>query len=66
MLLVHYTTRSQLERAVGEPLKFFDTGKDDIPYSPSGEFRVYNGLGRLSFTAKVTMREGLIEKVEVE
>jgi hypothetical protein len=65
MLLVHYTSRGQLERAVGEKLKFWDNpSRGDDDYSPNGKLEVSNGPGRLNFQATVYMRDGLIDRVE--
>lgn len=66
MLLVHYQTVGQLQQALGHTLKFWDDPKrEDDNYSPDGEFIVCNLPGRYFFKARVVMRGGLIQSVEV-
>jgi hypothetical protein len=65
MMLVLYNTRAELERAVGGELKFYDDpSRTDDDWRPDGVLEVHSLPGRFQFTAKVTMKGGLVESVD--
>jgi hypothetical protein len=65
MMLVLYNTRAELERAVGGELKYYDDPRTpDDDWTPDGEIQVHSLPGRFAFTAKVTMKGGLVESVD--
>ncbi len=67
-LVAVYPSKKELKTKLGEPLEHIETSMFGQEYKPNGSFVVANrphitGLGR-EFFAKVTMRDGLIAKVE--
>jgi hypothetical protein len=67
MMIVHYDSKKDLKAHIGEPLKYTETSVFGPEYVPNGSFCVarrphLQGGGR-EFFAKVTMKNGLIEKV---
>ncbi len=67
-LVAVYPSKKELKTKLGEPLEHIETSMFGQEYKPNGSFVVANrphitGLGR-EFFAKVTMKDGLIAKVE--
>jgi hypothetical protein len=68
LLVTGYKTKKELKASIGQPLKYRKTSIFGEEYTPNGSFVVARrphmlGGGR-EFFARVTMREGKIEKVE--
>lgn len=68
MLLAIYPTKKTLKAEIGKPLKYRETSLFGKQYRRDGSLWVANrpqltGLGREWF-AKITMSNGLIQKVE--
>jgi len=69
MLIVHYTSKKQLKECIGKPLHYSETSSFGPEYSPDGLFNGGNrptitGIKGREFFASITMRGGLISKVE--
>jgi hypothetical protein len=68
MMLVHYPTKSALRAAVGQPLRYTETSLFGPEYRDNGSFtaarRPHMQGGGREFFARVTMKDGLIAKVE--
>lgn len=69
MMIVNYTSKKELKENVGKPLNYTETSAFGPEYKPDGTFcgsnRPYNtGNGTREFFAKITMKDGLIAKVE--
>lgn len=69
MMLVHYPTKKDLKAAVGRPLRYTETSMFGEEYKANGRFTVAHRPavqhdGGQEFFATVTMRDGLIAKVE--
>ena len=67
-LVAVYPSKKELKTKVGQPLKYIETSMFGDEYMPDGKLVVANrphitGLGR-EFFAQVTMKDGLIAKVE--
>lgn len=67
-LIVRYPSKKELKSHVGSPLKYTETSMFGPEYRRDGVLTVANrphitGMGR-EFFAQVTMKDGLIEKVE--
>ena len=66
-MLVYYNSKKELKESVGHPLNYEETSLFGPEYVPNGTLFVANrphitGMGR-EFFAKVTMVDGLIDKV---
>jgi hypothetical protein len=68
-MLVHYQTKKELKANIGKPLRYGETSMFGRQYSDNGVLTVAHrphmdgGKGR-EFFARVTMKDGLIAKVE--
>ena len=67
MMLVHYKSKKELKKSIGEPLKYTETSLFGDEYRENGSFVVarrphLQGGGR-EFFAEVTMQDGLIKSV---
>ena len=67
-LIVAYPSKKELKANIGQPLRYIETSAFGPEYLPNGFLTVANRphitrLGR-EFFANVTMRDGLIEKVQ--
>jgi hypothetical protein len=67
-MLVHYPTKKVLKENVGKPLRYAETSMFGEEYRADGVVTVAHrphmtGKGR-EFFARVTMKDGLIAKVE--
>jgi hypothetical protein len=67
-MLVHYPTKKVLKENVGKPLRYTETSMFGEEYRADGVLTVAHrahmtGKGR-EFFARVTMKDGLIAKVE--
>lgn len=70
LLVTAYASKKELKAAVGQPLRYIETSMFGEEYKADGEFSVahrpalgHNRSGR-EFFARVTMKNGLISKVE--
>ena len=68
MLVFAYKSKKEMKEQVGKPLKYMETSMFGAEYLRDGVLVGANrphmtGIGR-EFFAKVTMRDGLIAKVE--
>jgi hypothetical protein len=66
---VGYTSKKELKAAIGQPLKYEETSFHGLEYKADGEFSVahrpsLNKSAGREFFARVTMKAGLIAKVE--
>ena len=69
MLFTGYKSKKELKAAVGERLKYQETSMFGNEYVSTGSFvgahrPLVTGLPGREFFAKVTMKDGLIAKVE--
>lgn len=70
ILVTGYDSKKELKAAKGEPLKYRETSVFGAEYTPNGSFSVAHrpsqGIRRTGreFFARVTMKDGLIAKVE--
>lgn len=70
MMLVPYESRKAMKLCIGQALRFTETSMFGAEYKTNGSFcvahrpAVSRGDGGREFFAQVTMREGLIEKIE--
>jgi hypothetical protein len=72
LLVTAYPSKKALKESVGKPLSYFETSAFGPEYRDNGEFSVAHrpyhpqcrGVGGREFFARVTMRGGLIAKVE--
>ncbi|QXN71411.1 hypothetical protein RCHARTNEY_42 [Rhodobacter phage RcHartney] len=69
LLVVGYTSKKELKAAVGKPLQYEETSMFGAEYKADGSFSVahlpaLNGSAGREFFARVTMKNGLIAKVE--
>jgi hypothetical protein len=67
MMILNYPTKKDLKAAIGKPLLYTETSMFGPEYTANGTFSGCNrphltGYKR-EFFARVTMRDGLIEKV---
>jgi hypothetical protein len=67
-LLANYPTKKELKANIGKPLRYTETSMFGEEYRDNGVLTVAHrphmtGKGR-EFFARVTMKDGLIEKVE--
>jgi hypothetical protein len=67
-MIAAYATKRELKESVGQRLKYIETSAFGPEYKADGVLTVANrphvtGMGR-EFFARVTMRNGLIAKVE--
>lgn len=67
-MIVHYPSKKEMKEHVGKPLRYTETSMFGAEYKPNGKLTVANRphitrMGR-EFFAQVTMRDGLIAKVE--
>lgn len=67
-MIVHYPSKKALKEEVGKSLRYTETSMFGAEYKANGKLTVANrphitGLGR-EFFAQVTMRDGLIARVE--
>lgn len=69
LLIIGYASKKELKATVGHPLRYRETSLFGTEYKPEGEFSVAhrpvitNGKGR-EFFARVTMKDGLIARVD--
>ena len=70
MMILHgYKSKKELKGCIGEPLNYEETSLFGPEYTPNGTFvaahrpAITGGKGKEFFT-KITMKDGLIEKVE--
>lgn len=68
MIVFNYPSKKVLKASVGQPLDYIETSLFGEEYRPNGKLTGANrphitGQGR-EFFAQVTMRDGLIAKVE--
>ena len=68
MLIANYPTKKACKESVGQTLRFIETSLFGPEYRPTGVLTVAHrphitGRGREWF-ARITMKDGLIEKVE--
>lgn len=68
MIVFNYPSKKVLKASVGQPLDYIETSLFGDEYRPNGKLTGANrphitGQGR-EFFAQVTMRDGLIAKVE--
>lgn len=66
-LIAVYPSKKKLKENIGKPLRYSETSMFGPEYKSNGVLTVANrphitGIGR-EFFARVTMREGIIEKV---
>lgn len=70
LLLTGYASKKELKAAVGQPLKYEETSMFGAEYKDNGSFSAAHrpALGRnrngREFFATVTMKDGIISKVE--
>jgi proline racemase len=70
LLVTGYKSKKELKEATGKPLKYRETSMFGEEYKATGSFVVAHRpainpqIGGREFFAKVTMRDGLIAKVE--
>ena len=74
MLIVLYPSKAQMHREeIGKPLKYVETSMFGAEYKRDGTFTAsnrpqlpqgYKGKGAREFFAVITMKDGLIAKVE--
>jgi len=69
MLVTGYKSKKELKAAIGKPLRYEETSFFGPEYKADGEFSVayrpaIYGLPGREFFARVTMKGGLIAKVE--
>jgi len=69
MLILHYTSKKSLRECIGKPLHYRETSMFGAEYKPNGNFCGSNrpqitGIKGREFFASVTMRDGLIAKVD--
>ena len=67
-MLAGYPTKKELKASIGKPLRYRETSIFGNEYQPNGSFTVCNRphitkIGKEWF-ARVTMKDGLISKVE--
>lgn len=68
MIVFNYPSKKVLKTQIGQPLKYIETSMFGDEYIPNGRITGANrphitGQGR-EFFATVTMKDGLIDKVE--
>jgi len=69
MMLLNYNSKKELKEAIGRPLKYEETSFFGPEFKENGSFcgahrpAIQGGKGR-EFFAKITMKNGLISKVE--
>lgn len=68
MMIVHYPSKKDMKLHIGKPLRYTETSMFGAEYKANGKLTVANrphitGLGR-EFFAQVTMKDGIIAKVE--
>lgn len=63
MLVLHYLTKKQLKAAVGQRLRYTETSMFGPEYQENGNITGCNHPKR-SWFANITMKEGIIAKVE--
>lgn len=62
---VGYETKKQLKASVGKPLNYVETSLFGMEYDPNGKFTLVGPEPlRRKWYATVTMKDGLIAKVE--
>jgi hypothetical protein len=69
MMLFNYTSKKSMKESVGQRLNYTETSMFGPEYKPDGTFVGSNrpsitGIKGREFFAKVTMKGGLISKVE--
>lgn len=69
MLILNYASKKALKEKIGQPLDYTETSFFGPEYRPDGSLTGSNrpsitGIKGREFFARVTMREGLIFKVE--
>ncbi len=68
MMIVHYTSKKELKEAIGQELKYTETSMFGNEYVSDGTITVarrpHLQNGGREFFATVTMKNGLIEKVQ--
>lgn len=69
MLIFNYKSKKEMKTFIGQPLKYTETSRFGAEYKSNGVVTGSNrpsitGIGNREFYAKVTMKNGLIEKVE--
>lgn len=68
MLLIGYTSKKELKAAIGKPLSYEETSMFGPEFKTNGTFcaahrPAITGTEGREFFAKITMKDGLIEKV---
>ncbi len=70
MLIFNYESKKQLKESIGQPLRYTETSIFGCEYLATGKLCGSNrpslaeGTGTREFFANVTMRDGIIERVE--
>lgn len=69
MLIVHYPSKKALKERIGSRLRYEETSVFGPEYRPTGSFVASNrptmtGIKGREFFARITMRDGLIARVE--
>lgn len=69
MLILNYVSKKEMKSKIGQPLNYIETSRFGNEYTPNGSLTGSNrpsitGNGGREFYAKVTMKDGLIAKVE--
>ena len=69
LLVIGYDSKKTLKANIGKPLKYQETSMFGAEYKADGSFSVahrpaLNGSAGREFFARVTMKNGLIAKVE--
>lgn len=70
MLIFNYESKKQLKSSIGEPLRYTETSIFGSEFKPDGTLcgsnrpQLAEGTGKREFFASVTMRNGVIARVE--
>ena len=70
MLILNYESKKQLKESIGQTLRYTETSIFGSEFTPNGTFcgsnrpQLPEGTGKREFFASVTMRDGVIARVE--